>query len=336
MGDINKVTTGQKVSFKAETFNTIADTVNLINRSRGRTGAPEAKRGGSGNTIFVKNTSGSDIERGEVLGIDAPIMAPGTNEDEFLARVSFKGVTPDGDDHKGKFIVCADKIKDGDIGRGYIAGTCHAKVDIQAEADEFADIEDGETLLKSGASGAKILWKETGTGEVWTILSLTENSMPAIYKATADQSDGKVTGKRLAIDGTTPGEEEEHDVYYGLAEIKINDTYLLTAGFAGEPTAYPCGGMGEINNPFDLTYSAEHTEAALTDSGWSRVAPTEGHIGAIITMQVGAAFYESTDKKFYAYFRDYTFDSMGQLSLVSAERRQEVFATAQQCDEEGS
>jgi hypothetical protein len=63
---------------------------------------------------------------------------------------------------------------DGKFGMAALTGVFAAKLNVQAESDEYADVEDGVmSRLKTGTSGAaQVLWKESGTGEKWGVVRL--------------------------------------------------------------------------------------------------------------------------------------------------------------------
>ncbi len=77
-------------------------------------------------------------------------------------------------EHVGRFVILAEPLADGEIGRAFAHGVCPVKINVEDESHTFADIEDAQThYLKSGTSGAaQILWAESGTGEVWAIVRL--------------------------------------------------------------------------------------------------------------------------------------------------------------------
>ncbi len=86
------------------------------------------------------------------------------------------------------------------------------------------------------------------------------------------------------------------------------------------------GSKGTADNPEDFTYSGEHTEAVMSDSGWDRDNQATGKDGFKITLQTGEAYYDTSDEKLYCYVRDFTFDSLGAVKSHTAERRVEVDA----------
>ena len=72
--------------------------------------------------VLVKNSSGADRDRFDILGIDGPIIAPTDNPDEFKNRVTIDGITPAMADHTGQFVILAEPIASGAIGRGHLDG----------------------------------------------------------------------------------------------------------------------------------------------------------------------------------------------------------------------
>ena len=101
-----------------------------------------------------------------------------------------------------------------------------------------------------------------------------------------------------------------------------------------EPRHVGVGGPGPGGNtptdPLDLTYSGEHTEAAMGDSGWDR--SNQGtKDGFKLTVQTGESYYDAGDEKLYKYTRVLTFNREGQCVLTSAETRVVVDTPAEGC-----
>ena len=170
--DMKKVIRGQPLDIPATTFNTFVDSardyqMRQRNQTPGRTQNTHAK-----DTILVKNNSGSDRDRFDVLGIDGVIFTPTDNADTFKNDVALKGITPDIDDHAGKFVILAEPLKSGSIGRAFISGVCVAYVDIDDEDHTTADVKDGDatSLLSSDDGAVSILWAESGTGDKWAVV----------------------------------------------------------------------------------------------------------------------------------------------------------------------
>ena len=139
---------------------------------------PRAWTPPDGSVILVQNDSDADQERMAVLGIDDWLFDPSQEEAKYKSRASASCVVPEADTHDGKFVILAEPIADGKVGRAYASGICPVKIDVQSADDEYADIADAETgHLESGSSGsAQILKKESGTGEKWALVRVSNVS----------------------------------------------------------------------------------------------------------------------------------------------------------------
>jgi hypothetical protein len=145
--------------------------------------------------VPIKNSSTEDRGRFDVLGISAPLFTHTDNADEFKNRVALSGVKPTAAAHLGKFAILLEPMKDGAIGRACVSGVCPARIYIEEDWHQYADVEDNQPAhLKSRPSGAaQILWKETGEGaDKWAIVRLgTPSSDLFIVKV---KKDGGVAG----------------------------------------------------------------------------------------------------------------------------------------------
>ena len=124
--------------------------------------------------VLVANESGYDRERFDVLGISNVFPGPDDNLPAFENGPVLDGITPDIDDHVGKFAILQEPAVDEAIVPAVVSGVTVAKVDITDEDHGFAEIEDAEAgNLISGNSGlATILWKESGTGVKWAVIRI--------------------------------------------------------------------------------------------------------------------------------------------------------------------
>jgi hypothetical protein len=164
-----------------DTFNTIIDSRDVIGRHKNnlKSRVPLLQNTG-GIVVLVKNDSGSDVDRFGVLGIEEPIILPDENENEFAMRVALRCVEPsEGEssgssdtDHRGKFVITAEPIANGKIGRAFVAGVCACKLDDVTAEGDFAEIIAGDTehLQIATTGSAVILWKETASGGQWAII----------------------------------------------------------------------------------------------------------------------------------------------------------------------
>jgi hypothetical protein len=95
--------------------------------------------------VKVRNQSGADRERFDVLGVDAPIVLPSENLKEFKNRVTLVGVAPT-TDHLGEFLVLLEPLKVGAIGRGIVAGVTLARLLVNpSQLYDFAQVIPGNS-----------------------------------------------------------------------------------------------------------------------------------------------------------------------------------------------
>lgn len=77
---------------------------------------------------------------------------------------------------------------------------------------------------------------------------------------------------------------------------------------------------GADANRTDITYAGEHTEAAISDTGWD-VEDQGTERGLKLSVITGVAYYDAGDETLYAYKRDLEFDANGHLMRASTESR---------------
>jgi len=175
MGDaLKKVQSGDRLKIPAATFNAMIDAArDHQQRQQGReqTSLPAFRQSG---IVLVRNDSGADRDRFDVLGIDSVVISPDDNLDAFKNRVALAGVTPSVGQHSGRFVVLLGPAAAGAIVTGCVSGVCVAKVKVRDEADEYADVTDGQSYLTSGPRGsAQILYKEdTGSLPRWALVRM--------------------------------------------------------------------------------------------------------------------------------------------------------------------
>jgi len=175
MGDaLKKAQPSKPLRIPARAYNAFIDAARDHQaRQQNVDGAPAAELR-PGGIVPVKNASGADRERFDIVGIDAPIFTPGDNEDSFKNHVALKGILPTEADHAGRFAILLEPLRTGAIGLACVQGICPVKVSVDDEDHACADVNDGQAgSLKSGLGGAAfILWKESGTGEKWAVVKL--------------------------------------------------------------------------------------------------------------------------------------------------------------------
>lgn len=174
---IQKVQPGQKIrgNFSAAAFNAMAAAAEAYAESQhdmlpGSSSSLVTQSG----VISVKNTSGSDRARFDVLGIESPVFTPAVALDAFKNSVTVTGTTPTTATHAGRFVVLLEPVANNAIGRAVVAGAVPVQLTIDSDSDKFADVNDGQCgSLKSVKSGAAaILWKAASSGTIWAIIRI--------------------------------------------------------------------------------------------------------------------------------------------------------------------
>jgi len=184
MGDIfKKVRTGDPLVIPAGAYNAFIDAAEDC-RHRQRNYLQEARAAvRQDGVVLVKNNSGADRQRFEVLGIDGPLYSPTDNPDAFKNTVVLKGIIPTEAAHQGRFVVLLEPVAAGALGRAKISGVCPAQIYIVSEGHACADVENNQParLRSCNAGAAAILWKESGTGVKWAIVRWGTAGSLAVY-----------------------------------------------------------------------------------------------------------------------------------------------------------
>lgn len=186
---LKHVRAGEQFDPPAEAWNAFADAA-VAHRSRahdlGQDATPSAARA---SIILVKNDSGGDVDRWGILGVESVLITPTESELGFQNDLALVGDTPTTADHTGKFVILAEPIPDGKIGRAFAAGVCPVVIGVTDEGHEYAEVANGQSAyLASGGSGvAQILWKQSGTGFKWAVVRLGAGGGEGMPDGTADQ-----------------------------------------------------------------------------------------------------------------------------------------------------
>lgn len=176
MGELKNVSPGGSVRFSATEHNAFIAAARA-HRDQDSGSGPAEISSRQNTIVLVRNDSGADQNRLAVLGIDGPIIHPDDNLNEFRRRVVLKGVVPEIGTHDGKFVILAEPLADGAIGRAYIDGVCPVRLSVGAvqETQVLADHDGTTGELVTYANGcATILWREGGTPPLteWAIVRI--------------------------------------------------------------------------------------------------------------------------------------------------------------------
>jgi len=197
------VTAGEKFRFSARTYNELNE---LIEKDRlgGLSMQTNVSRVNN-DYVLVKNSSGADVGRFGILGIAGILFDPQTALPAFTSRPVFTGEIP-AESHGGRFLICAEPIRNGSIGRAWAEGVVITRVLVQDSSHYYASVKpDDTTQLVTHIQGlCCLLYKEAGTGTKWAVVRLgagNPNPVRTAYCKTA-APEGSTIVCYLDEDGT--------------------------------------------------------------------------------------------------------------------------------------
>ncbi len=166
------VRAGDAVGFSASRENAITETV-LAHRFSNLAGPTPTPALLSPLIVEVRNTTGADRSRFDVVGLSAAIISAGDNLETFHRQGALDAVEPVWPDHYSLYAVLQQPIRDGAIGQAMISGVTSCQVNFAdsnaAAGHDYATLADGTySSLDSAPCGvARILARESGTGAQW-------------------------------------------------------------------------------------------------------------------------------------------------------------------------
>lgn len=164
--------------FPAATYNAMVDVINAYRR--GRLTVPNQNKDTirTAGIVLVKNSTGSNLVRGGVVGINGPIIGPDVESGgPYWQQVALDGITPTSEHVPDAFAIAREAIPSGKVGYATIAGACQTQVYMDSPVHSCAGCESGSiSYLRSRMNGgARILWVEsTGSGIQNAIVRLAD------------------------------------------------------------------------------------------------------------------------------------------------------------------
>lgn len=187
--------------------------------------------------VRVINKSGADVPEFGILGINQPGFTPptisgdNTADEAVLHQLLIECVEATEADHAEAFVITREPIANDEVGMAAIVGATWARVNVTDANHEFATVENSYSdRLKSAAAGvAKILWKQSGTGEKWTVLMMGGSgaSGPIMWGQTSSLIKTEETG---TIVGSFPAEfsgQSLADCKNLTGRVILPDSYCL-------------------------------------------------------------------------------------------------------------
>jgi hypothetical protein len=171
---IEKVKSGDPLVIPAATYNTFIDAARdylARQQDQAQSARPGARLSG---IVLVRNGSGGDRGRFDVLGVAGAVFDPAAGLDAFKNCPALSGVTPSASSHTGRFVILLEPLAAGAIGQAVASGVCIVRVQVDDATLQLADVKNGDaTCLKTSRIGSStILWRQSGTGTVWAVVRL--------------------------------------------------------------------------------------------------------------------------------------------------------------------
>ena len=191
---LRKVQPGQPLAIPASAYNAFIDAALDFRQRTAHIGQGAQPSFAQASIVLLRNDSGGDRQRFEVLGVDGPVIDPSYNEEEFKNRMALACVSPAVDTLEGRFVVLAEPIGSGKIGRAFAAGVCAVKLNVVDKTEEprFAEIAGGATanLEVNRRGSAGILWRVGGTGIQWAVIRLGKPIPLHVFPVNLSQTGG--------------------------------------------------------------------------------------------------------------------------------------------------
>jgi hypothetical protein len=209
MDPYGKVRQSDKVRLAAQFINNAIDATRAERQSRFNQRGPEQVASLYGpTTIRIQNQSGDDLDAFSVVKLDAPIISPTDNLDEWQAKPNLQVLKPAST--TDLFAVLQEAVPADELGRAVVAGATPVQVHLTDTGHAFATptAADATQLTSSTSGSALILWTDrTSTGTKWALVYLgvpptqpTETECVAAGTANVASLNGSTT-----IDGVSLG-----------------------------------------------------------------------------------------------------------------------------------
>lgn len=225
--EFSPVSAGEPLQIGAKWFNAVSAAAKAYARGKTGTGAGGLDADWPGALLVtVRNDSGADRSRGEVLALGAsitdasPLIDAATIPYEAQRDPVLKGTTPAGGSSEW-FAILPEPIPTSKFGKAVVAGFAVATVNV-TDATHTHAIATGSdcTKLTSALSGAaRIVWRESGTGNKVAIICLGDHYGYAGEQPTGTYWDGLLSTVAQVI----KGDKEFRDV------VTVKDSVAATA-----------------------------------------------------------------------------------------------------------
>jgi len=267
--DLRHVRSGERFRYSANTHNAFVDVALAHRQGQHDQSATSSRTINQTGIVLIKNDSGSDRGRFDVLGITGVLINPNDNAQAFQNAPALICDEPT-IHHFGRFVVMQEPLKVGAIGKAVISGITPCKIRFGETNEDAtrADIVATDMLaLTPHANGAAVvLWRAEASEDPY------ETSRWAMVRIGNPASNGflaELDGATLisganyrwqyawhecSIEGTTPtsvagGRSGTTTEGYALNIAEFGNTDTCAAGVSLSSSDYPDG-----FEPRDITY----------------------------------------------------------------------------------
>lgn len=220
-------------------------------RRRG-VGNPILHQADSQTIAWCYNATGYNLLHGQIVGIDFDTNPIDPAYDGWHEVMLVRGETPTTATHSGSFGVCLEPIPSGEYGPVVIGGACRCRLSVTSASDTYAEVTNNSVsyLTTSTTGTAKILYKQTGTGEKWGIVRLGHGAAttPTIYTATTSS---------LSVTIST---EEQHDI----TSLTSSSNFSLASGIITADADGVCDFWFSVNSVAVPFTRNNHTDLYFT------------------------------------------------------------------------
>ncbi len=155
--------------------------------------------------LRVKNVSGADRRRYEVLSLDGDLALDAVDRENMWLEATVAAAP------QRLFVVLLEPIKSNNIGPAQINGICPALVNVTNDAHRRATLIASEDRFTSNLTGpVQILYLPSGTGEKTCIVNLSNRAAVKLYGFTPA---GGIAAATKSSDTISPG-SASCDVWY--------------------------------------------------------------------------------------------------------------------------
>jgi hypothetical protein len=293
-----RVSRGAPLAIRADTWNALLDAARAYSGGK----LPGAAVGklvadvAPSVTVLVRNDTGGALSWPAVLALGDPEISAVDYPHEVQRQPLFSGDAPASP--TDAFALMVEPLADGKIGVGVVAGVAVCEVAVSDAGHAYAVPETGETArLASAPFGpAKIVWKESGTGNKRAVVIVGQGG-------SGDEFDAEITGgsdaagyswKRVELTGANTWT----DATEPAPLTGTNDAYRMPSASSSNLPAIPAGqvvpirpsptlaGKFEIRAWGGRQSSAGTVGPFLTDVSLSLSASAVCNVGGTITVTV--------------------------------------------------